>query len=119
GSRPATRGRPTRTRSAARAATRSKSPTRGGRAPVRTCALALLLCGACVASVPLYKGPVTDHFDGARFHNQRPEVNDGPAALFKWLTHSNPGSWSDYTEYPPGPPPPRRPEPGQLRATFL
>jgi L-ascorbate metabolism protein UlaG (beta-lactamase superfamily) len=69
-------------------------------------------------SVPPYRGPVTDHFDGKHFHNQVKGAA-GFGDLIKWLRNRQPGPWSDWTDSQPGPPPPRRLGTGSLRVTFV
>ncbi len=75
----------------------------------------------CAFSTPRWSGPVSDHFDGRRFHNG-PEAAQphGAAGLIKWMSHREQGPWRDFVDDPPGEPPPRRVEgPGALRATFV
>ncbi|MHB8417003.1 MAG: MBL fold metallo-hydrolase [Myxococcales bacterium] len=86
-------------------------------------ALAALVLGSsalgCFAfSVPGYRGPASDHFDGEHFHNETPSAQPSNGFL-KWALHRHPGPWRDWTEAPPGPPPPRRVEGAGLRVTFI
>ncbi len=74
----------------------------------------------CANATPRWHGPVTDHFDGRRFHNgaavRRPL---GAAELLKWLSHRERGPWPSVDDTP-GEPPPRKVEaPGVVRVTFV
>lgn len=63
-----------------------------------------------------YSGPVSDHFDGRRFHMAIPRdrhLSDYVA----WLVQREPGPWRDYEAIAPGPPPPRRVLGEALRVT--
>ena len=72
-----------------------------------------------LASSRPYRGPVTDHFDGRRFRNQRSTVHNDFRDAAKWAATRQPGAWSSYREEPPGPPPPKRVEGDELRVTFV
>ena len=72
-----------------------------------------------LASTPPYRGPVTDHFDGRRFRNQRSTVHNDFRDAAKWAATRRPGAWSSYRDEPPGAPPPPRVDGDQLRATFV
>ncbi len=76
------------------------------------------LLGACLFAAPKYRGPVTDHFDGAQFHDDKVGMQ-GPGAVLKWTTTREPAPWPEWIEAPPGPPPPRKVEGGALRVTFI
>lgn len=83
-------------------------------------ALAAGFLGGCVFAGPKYRGPVTDHFDGERFHNLVPQPpSAGAGGMLKWVMNRDPGPWRSYEEFPPGPPPPHRVGPGELRVTFV
>jgi len=69
-------------------------------------------------AAPHYRGPRSDHFDGARFHNYEDGVQHGLAFL-KWRASRQPGFWPRYRDLPPGPPPPTRVGGGALRLTFV
>ena len=63
-----------------------------------------------------YSGPVSDHFDGRRFHMailRERHLSD----YVTWLAQREPGHWRDYESIPPGPPPPRRILGKDLRVT--
>jgi L-ascorbate metabolism protein UlaG (beta-lactamase superfamily) len=85
------------------------------RAALALCALA----AGCLFSGPRHRGPPTENFDGENFLNleerKRPDVGEFLAS--RW--QSTPGPWDEWRERRPGPPPPTRMGPGQLRATFV
>ncbi|MHC4829635.1 MAG: MBL fold metallo-hydrolase, partial [Planctomycetota bacterium] len=73
-------------------------------------------------SAPMWKGPVTDHFDGERFFNPVAVPRGGRFAFFKWqlqrLGRTTP--WTKVEGALPGPAPPERvTEPGAMRVTFV
>ena len=72
-----------------------------------------------LTSTPPYKGPVTDHFDGRRFRNQRATTHNDFRDAAKWALNRERGAWRDYHDEPAGPPPPRRVDGDQLRVTFV
>ena len=94
---------------------------------MRRAAKAAAIAAAAAASVaierrfvaaPRYHGPLSDHFDGERFHNHHEGWQSGLAFL-KWQTSRDPGFWNRYRDLPPGPPPPARIDGGALRLTFV
>ena len=78
-----------------------------------------LVAGCCVFSGPRYTGPKSDHFDGEHFVNQTGPRHSGFGDLMKWATTRQKGPWREWTDAQPGPPPPRRVGPGELRVTFV
>ncbi|WP_257460376.1 MBL fold metallo-hydrolase [Archangium lipolyticum] len=72
--------------------------------------------GGCIFSAPTWKGPPSDHFDGERFVNLEPRER---GSVLKWQLTKEPGPWSDWHEELPGPPPPERVGPGDLRVTLI
>jgi L-ascorbate metabolism protein UlaG (beta-lactamase superfamily) len=67
-----------------------------------------------------WHGPVTDHFDGTRFHTPgAPERYSSIAGVIKWNLHRDEGPWSPARDVPPGPTPPHRVGLGQMRVTFI
>jgi L-ascorbate metabolism protein UlaG (beta-lactamase superfamily) len=88
---------------------------------------ALLACGiffAClyggsfVFSGPGYSGPVSDHFDGARFYNQNRRAQHDFKTFLTWVTNRNRGSWQGHiTDNGPVHRPPERVAHGQLLVT--
>lgn len=67
----------------------------------------------------LYRGPVTDHFDGEHFCNPGSQIQHGSGSLLKWLANRQQGPWREWTDAQPGPPPPARVSDGGLRVTFI
>lgn len=70
-------------------------------------------------AAPHYHGPVTDHFDGERFHNQDAAVHDEEGSFLQWQLTRQPGFWPDWVDDPPGPPPPAVVDGGRVRVTFI
>jgi L-ascorbate metabolism protein UlaG (beta-lactamase superfamily) len=60
--------------------------------------------------------PLSDHFDGYRFRNPGPNAR-GFRDFVKWIRTRRRGSWREFTDSPPVPPPPRRV--ADLRVTFV
>jgi L-ascorbate metabolism protein UlaG (beta-lactamase superfamily) len=79
---------------------------------------AMLLAPGCFEA-PRYRGPVSDHFDGDGFHTPGAPTPAKVSDFFRWQLSRKPGRWRDYTNDPPGPPPPRRVAEGELRVTFI
>src|SRR5262249_31757109 len=77
----------------------------------------LLLGAGCALSFS--PGSVSDHFDGWRFHQPEPLTIGFTDWLKRKLGDSRRGPWRDYTDTPPGPPPPARVNGGRLRVTFV
>ncbi len=66
-----------------------------------------------------YSGPVSDHFDGKRFQNQKETAHAGGFGGFlKWQFERKPGPWTDRAVLPGLPPPPRVAT-GDARVTFI
>lgn len=65
-----------------------------------------------------WRGPLTDHFDGRRFRQPEP-IHIGFKAWVKHTLTSHRGAWRDFTDTPPGPPPPARVSGDRLRVTFV
>lgn len=69
-------------------------------------------------SLPPYRGPITDHFDGERFINPR-SARTSTRQFWKWRTTRTPGPWrASYTPAPQPPPGPVAPT-GELQVTFV
>ena len=69
-------------------------------------------------AAPRYRGPLTDHFDGERFHNPNGDWQS-ERSFIKWMLNRDRGHWDEWTDAPCGPPPPRRVGDGELRVTFI
>jgi hypothetical protein len=70
-------------------------------------------------STPRYQGPRSDHFDGRKFQNAGSVALSCWREFFRWRCQAKPGPWRDWTDALPGPPPPARVGPGELRVTFV
>src|SRR5438552_4004804 len=69
-------------------------------------------------AAPRWRGSVSDHFDGKRFHNrERGWQTEG--SFLKWQATREPGAWPEHPEATYGPPPPERVDGGRLRITFV
>jgi L-ascorbate metabolism protein UlaG (beta-lactamase superfamily) len=69
-------------------------------------------------AAPRYRGPISDHFDGHRFHN--PDAGwQSERDFLKWVLNRNRGYWVDSIDARYGPPPPKRASAGDLRVTFI
>lgn len=76
--------------------------------------------GGCALSAPTWRGPQTDHFDGAKFMTpDAPSQRAGTGAFFKWQLSRERGVWKPYHDEKPGPPPPHHVADGQMRVTFI
>lgn len=67
--------------------------------------------------------PLSDHFDGRRFHNPRPRMQ-GFLDLLRWIRTRRPGQWPRWMQNSPGSAPPKRvpfdgEAPDALRLTFV
>lgn len=49
-------------------------------------------------SAPRYRGPVSDHFDGKRFHNIDPVEHAGADAMIKWMASRDEGPWDEWRD---------------------
>lgn len=85
----------------------------GALAPV-----SLLFVGCCL-DAPAYHGPVSDHFDGKRFHNADPSDERGAKDLLTWMRNRKHGVWHEHADARPGPPPPAAVAATALRVTFV
>jgi len=83
---------------------------------------AALLLAALMAATPTwgaggYTGPVSDHFDGQRFHNDIPD--HGFSDMVKWLWEMETVSWPEWVDDPAQPKPEQTVDEGRLRVTFI
>jgi L-ascorbate metabolism protein UlaG (beta-lactamase superfamily) len=69
-------------------------------------------------STPRWDGS-SSHFDGERFQNVPSVEHGGLGAIVRWMLNREKGPWREWTDAPPGPPPPRRVGAGELRVTFV
>lgn len=72
-----------------------------------------------MGKIARYRGPVSDHFDGKRFHNLENARLAGFREFARWMTHREPGDWAKWLDFSPAPPPPRKVMDGRLRVTFI
>jgi L-ascorbate metabolism protein UlaG (beta-lactamase superfamily) len=79
----------------------------------------LILTLGWLVSTPPYRGPVSDHFDGRRFRNQRITAHNEFRDAARWAATRKQGVWSRYRDEPPGPPPPPRVDGNDIRVTFV
>lgn len=83
-------------------------------------AVVFILTIGYLISAPGYTGPVTDHFDGKRFHNYNGAEAKGFGEVLQWmLSKRDKKPWSAFHNEPPGPPPPARIDGSQVRVTFV
>src|SRR5262245_61577261 len=80
-------------------------------------ASALIVSASCALSSS--STVVSDHYDGWRFHQPEPVTIGFTDWLKRKFDNSHRGPWRDYTDTPPGPPPPARVDGGRLRVTFV
>jgi L-ascorbate metabolism protein UlaG (beta-lactamase superfamily) len=70
-----------------------------------------------------YRGPVTDHFDGAYFYNpyypENPIKSPRPWEALRWLANRHKGPWAEWTDSQPAPPPPKEVPVKELQVTFI
>jgi L-ascorbate metabolism protein UlaG (beta-lactamase superfamily) len=71
-----------------------------------------------VVAAPRYRGPVSDHFNGKRFHNH-PSGWPWDGSFLKWQFTKKPGPWPKWIESAPGPPPSARVDDGRIRVTWI
>jgi L-ascorbate metabolism protein UlaG (beta-lactamase superfamily) len=70
-------------------------------------------------SAPAYTGPKTDHFDGRQFQNLTAAKPKGLLDVLRWRLTKEEGPWPESVNAEPGPRPPERVKPGELRITFV
>ena len=70
-------------------------------------------------SAPRFTGPLSDHFDGERFHNLEPTPDRSLAEVLRWKMNSERAAVPAWIESEPGAPPPRRVDDGGLRVTLV
>ncbi len=64
-------------------------------------------------------GPVSDHFDGRRFHNLDPLPDKTTGDLARWQRTRVRQPWAEWIEEPPGPRPAERINDGTIRVTWI
>ncbi len=66
---------------------------------------------------PLYKGPVSDHFDGRRFFDKEPHHSFFD--MVKWMWEMETVKWPEWINDPPQPDPVKRVKKGELKVTYI
>ncbi|HYM59674.1 MAG TPA: MBL fold metallo-hydrolase [Thermoanaerobaculia bacterium] len=69
-------------------------------------------------AAPHYRGRISDHFDGWRFHNPIAATQRGRAFL-EWQANRQRGIWREWVDAPFGEPPHPRVSGGRLRVTLV
>lgn len=70
-------------------------------------------------SAPRYRGPLTDHFDGRKFHNLEPPGRKGFIDFLRWQLTAKRGRWNKWTDNKLASAPPPRVNGQGLRVTFV
>lgn len=86
---------------------------------MRGALLAVGLSACCAFSAPAHDGPVTDHFDGATFHNLEPFEHGSIEDVVTFSSTREPGPWPEWVDEEPGHAPPPRVAFGEVRVTFV
>ena len=73
---------------------------------------------ASLACAHAWHGPESDHFDGTRFHSAEPVGRSFGKWIRRVFTKCQ-RPWRDFTDTPPGPPPPARVGDGAMRVTSI
>lgn len=79
----------------------------------------ILLFYSCSFDGSIYKGPVSDHFDGEMFHNIDSSHTHSTWDLLRFLLFSSKGEWDDWWDEKPGPKPTERINDDSLVVTFI
>jgi L-ascorbate metabolism protein UlaG (beta-lactamase superfamily) len=72
-----------------------------------------------IFSAPVYKGPVSDHFNGKRFINPGGKQAAGFKDLMKWFGNRERGEWKEMPGAPYGPAPVSKVEGDSIVVTFV
>lgn len=70
-------------------------------------------------SAPVYKGPVSDHFDGKKFINPAGVQPAGFKDLIKWMRHREKREWKEIKDAKFGPAPAERVDGDSIVVTFV
>ncbi len=81
--------------------------------------LATVVMLGWILSTPAYHGPVTDHFDGRRFHNPADTPHNDFRDAARWAVSRAPGPWNGPRHVTPGPAPERSVDGDRLRVTVV
>ena len=82
-------------------------------------AYGLIILMGWIYSAPGYRGPVSDHFDGKKFHNPGNIKAKGLGDLLKWARNRNKGEWREITTGPERDPVVQRNEGEDILITFV
>lgn len=83
------------------------------------CGVLIYLLVDRALSAPRYRGQVTDHFNGRKFHNLEGPSRRGFVDFLRWKLTGKPGEWNKWIDAEPGSPPPNRVDGEKLRITFI
>jgi len=72
-----------------------------------------------IFSVPVYRGPISDHFDGKKFLNPGGVQPMGFKDLYKWFRMRQRGEWTELKDVPYGPTPASKVEGDSIVVTFI
>jgi L-ascorbate metabolism protein UlaG (beta-lactamase superfamily) len=81
-------------------------------------ATAAIVAERKLIAAPRYRGPLSDHFDGHRFHNHQ-DGWQSEGSFLKWQATKTPTKWPEWIDGAPGPKPPARVDGESLRVTFV
>ncbi len=70
-------------------------------------------------NAPPYRGPVSDHFDGERFHNVEPVDLPSVWRGIRYALTTDHGPWDEWRDVPTAPPPPSRVAHDSLKVTYI
>lgn len=84
-----------------------------------TILLASLVAACATLTTTRYRGPISDHFDGNKFHNLVPDVHRDLRQLMRWMWEREPGLWEVTANNSWSAPPPRVDNPDTLQVTFI
>src|SRR3989339_1266260 len=79
----------------------------------------ILFFSSCSFDGSRYKGPVSDHFNGEKFHNIDSSSSHSTWDLLRFLLFSSKGDWDDWWNEKPGPKPSERITADSLVVTFI
>ena len=72
-----------------------------------------------IFSAPVYRGPITDHFDGKKFMNPGGIKPGGFKEMMKWMRNRERGSWTEIRDAEYGPAPAARIDGDSIVVTFV
>ena len=72
-----------------------------------------------IFSAPVYRGPVSDHFDGKKFSNPGNVKAGGFKDLIRWMRHREKGEWKEIRDAAYGPAPADRVDGDSVVVTFV